>query len=63
MHSTAGTWFVGVLGDRREGVSFAITISKYDCPMGCSGHGACLGDHTCDCNDVSHDSSCLFCFA
>jgi hypothetical protein len=37
----AGVWFAGVVG-AHEPVKYTLTISKYDCPRNCSGHGTCM---------------------
>jgi len=50
----AGRYFVGVNGDDAHNCSFTLSITKYSCPLNCSGRGTCQhlanGTRTCLCD-------------
>lgn len=35
-----GDWYAGVLGGLRP-ANFTLLLNRFDCPLGCSGHGTC----------------------
>lgn len=46
---------MGVVGDHSP-ANFTLTISKFDCPLNCSGHGECIHggeatDRKCQCKE------------
>ena len=52
----AGVWYVGVNGDDLAACKYTVTVSKYACPMNCTGQGECVtqsnGTRTCQCHQV-----------
>ncbi|KAK9843435.1 hypothetical protein WJX81_002486 [Elliptochloris bilobata] len=57
-----GRYFVGVNGDDAHNCSFTLSITKYSCPLNCSGRGTCQhldnGTRTCLCDKGFFGADC-----
>ena len=60
-----GEWWLGVNGEDKGECKYTMTITKYDCPMNCTGQGRCQhqenGTHTCLCNEACISLTMLCC--
>ncbi|KAK9853882.1 hypothetical protein WJX84_009959 [Apatococcus fuscideae] len=59
-----GKWYLGINAGDAGQCKVSLTISTFDCPMGCSGHGTCIkpqhANHTCQCDEGFLGVDCSF---